>query len=286
MSFASIFADGGREFSAKQNRTARLRARQIQAVVRFTPIAIVVNLVNAILVAYVAIPVGGPVLVTAWAFGIALVMFLGFMAWLARRNLPPRETASPRALRHAATQGAILGALWGVAPVLWFPSSDPAAQLVIGTVSTGMICAGGFALATVERAAAGYVAALTLGTLLSLLASSNPYAQVLTILLAAYAAVVLGCVHSTAKLFKRQVLGAIDLPELITHTRQDYAALALDLATNPARLAEIRRKLDANRLTTPLFDTERFARHIEAAYDAAYQRYLDGKPPGDITIPT
>jgi diguanylate cyclase (GGDEF)-like protein/PAS domain S-box-containing protein len=213
VSFASIFADGGREFSAKQNRTARLRARQIQAVVRFTPIAIVVNLVNAILVAYVAIPVGGPVLVTAWAFGIALVMFLGFMAWLARRNLPPRETASPRALRHAATQGAILGALWGVAPVLWFPSSDPAAQLVIGTVSTGMICAGGFALATVERAAAGYVAALTLGTLLSLLASSNPYAQVLTILLAAYAAVVLGCVHSTAKLFKRQVLGAIDLEE-------------------------------------------------------------------------
>lgn len=81
------------------------------------------------------------------------------------------------------------------------------------------------------------------------------------------------------------VLNAIDLPELVTHSRQDYAALALDLATNPARLAEIRRKLDAHRLTTPLFDTARFARHIEAAYDAAYQRYLDGKPPGDIAIP-
>ncbi|MGE0286131.1 MAG: hypothetical protein AB7I42_09305 [Bradyrhizobium sp.] len=211
MFFASVFGDGG-EFSAKNNKTARLRARQIQAVVRFTPIAIVVNIVNAILVGYVVTPVGGPVLVIAWALSIALVMFLGFAAWLARRNAP-RETASPRALRRAATQATILGALWGLPPVLWFPVADPSAQLVIGTVSTGMICAGGFALATVERAAAGYVIALTLGSLVGLLSSSNPYAPVLTGLLAAYSAVVLGCVHSTSKLFRRQVLGAIDLEE-------------------------------------------------------------------------
>lgn len=209
--FASVFGDGG-EFSAKDNKTARLRARQIQAVVRFTPIAIVVNIVNAILVGYVVTPVGGPVLVIAWALSVALVMFLGFAAWLARRNTP-RETASPRALRRAATQATILGALWGLPPVLWFPVADPSAQLVIGTVSTGMICAGGFALATVERAAAGYVVALTLGSLVGLLSSSNPYAPVLTGLLAAYSAVVLGCVHSTSKLFRRQVLGAIDLEE-------------------------------------------------------------------------
>ena len=196
-----------------ENRAARLRARQIQAVVRFTPIAIVVNVVNAMLFGYVVIPVAGPVLVPIWAFSIVLVTFIGFLAWLARRKSPPRETASPRALSHATIQGTTLGALWGIAPALWFPSSDPSAQLVIATVVTGMICAGGFALATVERAAAGYVVALTLGSLFALLSSSNPYATVLTVLLAAYSAVVLGCVHSTSKLFARQVLGAIDLEE-------------------------------------------------------------------------
>lgn len=213
MPFTGLFTDGGREFSGRNDRTARLRARQIQAVVRFTPVALVVNVINAILVGYVAMPVGGPVLVTTWAFGVILVMFVGFLAWFARRNEPPLETASSRALRHATTQGTALGALWGLPPMFWFAASDPSAQLVIATVTTGMICAGGFALATVERAAAGYVVALTFGSLVGIWSSSNPYAPVLTLLLAAYSVVVLGCVYTTSKLFRRQVLGAIDLEE-------------------------------------------------------------------------
>ena len=206
-------AEDFRVSGTAESRAARLRARQIQAVVRFTPIALVVNIVNAILFGFVVLPVAGPVLMPIWAFSIMLVMLVGFLAWLARRNAPARQTASPRALRHATVQGTILGVLWGLAPALWFPDSEPSAQLVIGTVSTGMICAGGFALATVERAAAGYVVALTLGALFAVLSSSNPYAVVLTVLLAAYAGVVLGCVHFTSKLFTRQVLGAIDLEE-------------------------------------------------------------------------
>jgi predicted O-linked N-acetylglucosamine transferase (SPINDLY family) len=39
------------------------------------------------------------------------------------------------------------------------------------------------------------------------------------------------------------------------------------LAGDPARLLSIRQKLAANRLTTPLFDTDRFRRHIERAYE-------------------
>jgi len=59
------------------------------------------------------------------------------------------------------------------------------------------------------------------------------------------------------------LLHAVGLPELVTETDEAYEALALALATNPARLAAIREKLDANRLTTPLFDTERYARDFE-----------------------
>jgi diguanylate cyclase (GGDEF)-like protein len=206
----------GQDFRApdgSDSKPARLRARQIQALTRFTPIALVVNVVNAILVGYIAIPVASPVSITIWTFAIAILMLLGFLAWFVRRNLPPRETASVRALRHATVQATILGALWGFAPVAWFAASDLSAQLVISAVVTGMICAGGFALATVERAAAGYVVTLALGALTALLSSSNPHALVLAALLAAYSAVVLGCVHSTSDLFIRQVLGAIDLEE-------------------------------------------------------------------------
>src|SRR5262249_35569201 len=52
----------------------------------------------------------------------------------------------------------------------------------------------------------------------------------------------------------------------------------------PGKLQEIRRKLAANRLTTPLFNTERYARHLEAAYEAMYARQEDGLPPDHILV--
>src|SRR5262249_20308746 len=72
------------------------------------------------------------------------------------------------------------------------------------------------------------------------------------------------------------LLHAIGLTELITSTPQAYEALAIELATNPEKLAAIKRKLANNRLTTPLFDTKLFTKHIEAAYAAMYERYQAG----------
>jgi predicted O-linked N-acetylglucosamine transferase (SPINDLY family) len=80
------------------------------------------------------------------------------------------------------------------------------------------------------------------------------------------------------------LLHAVRLPELITTTPQAYEALAIELATNPAGLAEIRRKLADNRLTAPLFDTRLYTRHIEAAYLAMYERYQADLPPDHIYV--
>ena len=81
------------------------------------------------------------------------------------------------------------------------------------------------------------------------------------------------------------LLAAIDMPELITDTEQDYEALILDLATNPERLGAIKIKLAANRLSKPLFDTELFTKHLEDGYQRAYQQYFDGKKPEAIYVP-
>jgi predicted O-linked N-acetylglucosamine transferase (SPINDLY family) len=69
------------------------------------------------------------------------------------------------------------------------------------------------------------------------------------------------------------LLSAIGLPELITHDVRDYEARARELAGDPAQLAALRTRLQANRLTTPLFDSTRFARHIEQAYTRMYERH-------------
>jgi protein O-GlcNAc transferase len=72
------------------------------------------------------------------------------------------------------------------------------------------------------------------------------------------------------KVFQSRVaaslLQAIDIPELVATSAHAYEASALEFATNPALLAQTRAKLQRNRLTSPLYDSARFARNIEAVY--------------------
>jgi len=63
------------------------------------------------------------------------------------------------------------------------------------------------------------------------------------------------------------LLAAAGLSELITHSPQEYEATALALARDPARLRAIRDKLAANRTSAPLFDTARFTRNLENAFE-------------------
>jgi predicted O-linked N-acetylglucosamine transferase (SPINDLY family) len=72
--------------------------------------------------------------------------------------------------------------------------------------------------------------------------------------------------HAFAARVAASLLTAAGLPELITETAEDYEALALALARDPARLKALRDKLATNRATAPLFDTPRLARDLEAAY--------------------
>ena len=82
------------------------------------------------------------------------------------------------------------------------------------------------------------------------------------------------------------LLNAIELPELITQSGKEYEARAVHLATHPQELAQIRDKLARNLRTSPLFDTRRFTRNLEAAYTAIDQRSLAGLPPQNIDVKT
>jgi predicted O-linked N-acetylglucosamine transferase (SPINDLY family) len=80
------------------------------------------------------------------------------------------------------------------------------------------------------------------------------------------------------------LLNAIQLPELITSTMANYEKLAVELGRNPARLADLKARLARHRLTTPLFDTTQFARHIEAAYIEMMERHQAGLSPDHIRV--
>ena len=80
------------------------------------------------------------------------------------------------------------------------------------------------------------------------------------------------------------LLHAIGLPELVTGSLADYEARALALARDGGALTAIRAKLARNRNTHPLFDTDRYRRHVESAYLRMWERAQRGAPPETFAV--
>ena len=80
------------------------------------------------------------------------------------------------------------------------------------------------------------------------------------------------------------LLNAIGLPELVTTTEADYEALIIQLASNPEGLTAIKDKLATNRLTQPLFDTNRYTRNFERGLQKVYDLYFAGETPQDVWV--
>jgi predicted O-linked N-acetylglucosamine transferase (SPINDLY family) len=80
------------------------------------------------------------------------------------------------------------------------------------------------------------------------------------------------------------LLTSLEIPELITTSEKEYEALALNLATNPEKLATIKKKLADKRTTAPLFDTKTYTKNLEKAYTQAFERYTNGLPPQEFEV--
>ena len=80
------------------------------------------------------------------------------------------------------------------------------------------------------------------------------------------------------------LLKGIDVPELITHTTDEYEKLMLELAMDSERLVRIKGKIEKNRLTKPLFNTELFTKCLENGLNQAYQLSNDKKIKSHIYV--
>jgi predicted O-linked N-acetylglucosamine transferase (SPINDLY family) len=80
------------------------------------------------------------------------------------------------------------------------------------------------------------------------------------------------------------LLRAAGLPELVTGSLAEYAAMALRLARELPLLAGLRDRLTGNRDTVPLFDMTRYTRHLEAAYQRMWETWQRGEAPRSFAV--
>ena len=74
-------------------------------------------------------------------------------------------------------------------------------------------------------------------------------------------------------------LSNLGLPELVAHSEDDYVSIAVELAGNLPRLADLRATLRARMQASPLMDAPRFARNVEAAYRSMWHAWCNEQSP-------
>jgi protein O-GlcNAc transferase len=85
--------------------------------------------------------------------------------------------------------------------------------------------------------------------------------------------------NSFASRVAASLLTALELPELITASLEEYTRQALILAHSPGILAELRANLTHQPATRRAFDTDLYREHLEAAYLSVHQRQQQGGLP-------
>ena len=81
------------------------------------------------------------------------------------------------------------------------------------------------------------------------------------------------------------MLRTLGLSELIATNRDDYRAIAIRLGRDVDERGRLRRRLEAAKNSTPLYDTARLTRHMELAYRTMYRNHLAGASPRGFRVP-
>lgn len=89
---------------------------------------------------------------------------------------------------------------------------------------------------------------------------------------------------SFASRVSESLLRALGLPELVAENEADYVALNVRLVTDCDWRQALKARIAENRFRAPLFDTERFTRHLERAYEGMVERARAGLPPESFDV--
>lgn len=96
--------------------------------------------------------------------------------------------------------------------------------------------------------------------------------------------VVTWCGEHFAARVSASLLKAMGLPELVTHSKQQFIEIAIDLAKHPSKIDKIKEKLRQNQKIYPLFKPEVFTRHLENAYQMMWGKYLNHEKPEHLWV--
>ncbi len=219
-------------FDVDEPQAAAFRAQQMQAVLRLTPLAMSIQLACALVVPIALWTLVPAVALLLWSAAISLLALVSFRAWWKARRGPPRATASLRALRRIVLHALMLGTLWALLPLMSHDVTDVEAHYLVGILVSGMICAGGFAMAAVPWAGSLFVGLMGCGATVAVALRGGPLAWAFAMQLTGYTAVVIFTVWATARMMAARMVAeakASQQSEVISLLLRDFEDHTTDL---------------------------------------------------------
>ncbi len=184
---------------------SRVRATQIQAVVRLTPLCVAVNLLNVVIICTVFWRTISYWALCSWGLIVLSANTASLCNWWRTRNDLAPARASERAILRAAQQASFLALLWVFPLVVFINLATAEQQMFLMVVTTGMICAGGFALSTVQKAGVAFPLVLGVGAAIALIRSDLSVAVPLSIMLVLYVLIVVVSVINASRTFSARI---------------------------------------------------------------------------------
>jgi len=219
-------------YTVEEPVAGMFRARQIQAVLRLGPLTMLANALNTLLIVATFWNHASHMFLALWGLAVMTIVARGLRSWWRGRGRTPPTTVSQRTLRRATVHASALALIWALVPVVLFPEADSGRRMLIAAIETGMMCAGGFALATTPVAATSYVLIVATGAGYTLFASSHALAWPVGGLLLSYAVIVVSSVWSTARMFGARLMAeaqAAHQSEVIGLLLRDFQENASDI---------------------------------------------------------
>jgi diguanylate cyclase (GGDEF)-like protein len=208
----------------KNDLLARLRAKQLEAVTRLTPLNALANVFNTLVTLFSMWSTANESWLLLWAAMILGTVSIAISSWYrlySRDKLP--ERASTKVMTAATAHAALLALLWSVPPVLLYASGSEEQRLYITAVTTGMMCAGSFALYTMPRAALSFLGILGAASFVSLLLLQQPIAFAMMLTLAIFVAILTLNVLHAARIFRAHAVG-----EMLSENQTQVISLLLN----------------------------------------------------------
>ncbi len=150
-----------------------LRVAQAAHILRQLEVMMAINIINALLVTGVIWSNVNGFVLSIWLAVVLVAAGIGLRARWKMRGRPEPLSVSKRTLRRISLHAGVRGLAWGCCFALFFANANTTGQLVLLSVSLGMLAGGVPALAPVPSAALLFGLGVTIPTLLRLVSISG-----------------------------------------------------------------------------------------------------------------